>query len=77
MASSIFGPRQGGNSIISMLSNPRAAAEYFDSVGARRTLPNGRQVTVGQLADMVHGKTPQQAFRENGLDVDEARNHRM
>jgi hypothetical protein len=75
MASSIFGPKQGGNSILSMLSNPKAAADYLDSIGAKCTLPNGQQATIGQLADMVRGKTPQQAFRENGLDFDKARNH--
>lgn len=75
MASSIFGPRKGGNSILAMLSDPRAAAEYFDSTGARCTLPNGQQVTIGQLANIVRGKTPQQAFRENGLDFNKVQNH--
>ena len=75
MASSIFGPKQGGNSILAMLSNPKSAADYFDSIGAKCTLPNGQQATIGQLADMVRGKTPQQAFMENGLDFDQARNN--
>ena len=68
MASSIFKSGQGGNSILSAFRSPRDAFQFFADSGSRCTLPNGQQVTIQQLADMTRGKTPDQAFRENGLD---------
>ena len=68
MASSIFGPRQGGNSILSAFRSPRDAFQFFADSGSKCTLPNGQQLTIQELADMTRGKTPDQVFRENGLD---------
>lgn len=74
MPSSIFGPKQGGNSVLSdfsrlrSLGTPQAAAQHLMGEGAMCTLPDGRKVNIYQLADMVRGKDPAQAFREMGLD---------
>lgn len=63
MASSIFG-RRGGSSIMDAvgqlraMGNPQAA---FDAMYSSN--PQFRQ-----FADSMRGKTPEQAFRENGLD---------
>ena len=66
MASSIFGPRQGSSimsavSQLKSLGNPQAA--YFQMY---QTNPQFRQ-----FADSMRGKTPEQAFRENGLDFNQ------
>lgn len=69
MVSSIFG-NQSGNSII-------------DAVRQLRTLGNPEQAYAQmyqsnpqfrQFADSMRGKTPEQAFRENGLDFGPFRN---
>ena len=68
MASSIFG-NNGGNSLLSAVSqlkamgNPqRAYSQLYQSNPQFR-----------QFADSMRGKTPEQAFRENGLDFDQFR----
>jgi len=69
MASSIFSPRRGGNSILEAvgqlrsMGNPQAA---FDQM--YRNDPQFRQ-----FADSMRGKTPDQAFRENGMDFGQVR----
>lgn len=74
MASSIFGPKQGGNSALEAVSqlrslgSPQAAAQHLMGQGATCTLPDGRKANIHQLADMVRGKSPVQAFREMGVD---------
>ena len=68
MASSIFRSEQGGNSILSAFRSPRDAFQFFADSGSKCTLPNGQQLTIQELADMTRGKTPDRAFRENGLD---------
>lgn len=69
MTSSIFGNR-GGNTILDAvrqvrsMGNPDAAyAQLY------QTNPQFRQ-----FADSMRGKTPEQAFRENGLDFGQFRN---
>lgn len=77
MPSSIFGPQQGGNTILQTIGQLRSAAggdvqaacSLLDQAGITRTLPNGQQVSATQFAQMMRGKTPEQAFRENGLDL--------
>lgn len=76
MASSIFG-NQSGNTVLNTINqlknaaggNMQAACGLLDRAGITRTLPNGQQVTASQFAQMMQGKTPEQAFRENGLDL--------
>ena len=66
MTSSIFGPKNG-NSILDAvrqvrsMGDPRAA--FF---GMYNTNPQFRQ-----FADSMRGKSPEQAFRENGLDFEQ------
>ena len=75
MASSIFG-NQGGNSILSTMSqlrqaaggNMQAACNLLDRAGITRTLPNGQQVSASQFASMMQNKTPEQAFGDMGID---------
>lgn len=68
MASSIFGPKRG-NSMLSAVNqlrsmgNPQAMYDQMYSSD-----PQFRQ-----FADSVKGKTPEQAFRENGLDFGQIR----
>lgn len=69
MPSSIFGPRQGGNSILAAVSQLRSMGDpqaVYDQM--YQSNPQFRQ-----FADSMSGKTPEQAFRENGLDFDQVR----
>ena len=69
MASSIFGPKRG-NSMLSAVNQLRALGNpqaMYDQM--YRNDPQFRQ-----FADSVKGKTPEQAFRENGLDFGQVRN---
>lgn len=68
MASSIFGKPQG-NSIL-------AAVQQLRSMGDPQAMYQTMYQTnpeFRQFADSMQGKTPQQAFRENGLDFDQVR----
>ena len=75
MASSIFG-NKSGNTILDTMNqlksasggNIYAACNLLDRAGITRTLPNGQQVTASQFAQMMHNKTPEQAFNEIGYD---------
>lgn len=42
--------------------NPQAVIDQMIRSGATVTLPNGSVVTVGQLAQMVRGRGPEQVF---------------
>ena len=69
MASSIFG-RKGGNQILDAVNQVRALGDpqrAFDQMYNQN--PQFRQ-----FADSMRGKTPEQAFRENGLDFGPFRN---
>lgn len=76
MASSIFG-NQGGSTIMQTIGQLRsasggnisAACALLDQAGITRTLPNGQQVTASQFAQMMQGKTQEQAFQECGVDL--------
>lgn len=78
MASSIFG-NQGGNTVLDTISqlrnvaggNVQAACTLLDQAGITRTLPNGQQVSASQFAQMMQGKSPEQAFQENGFDFNQ------
>jgi hypothetical protein len=80
MASSIFG-QQGGNTIMQTIGQLKqaaggdfqAACSFLDNAGITRTLPNGQQVTASQFAQMMRGKTPEQAFSQFGFDANEYR----
>lgn len=71
MTSSLFPRRSAGNSILSAVNalrsmsggDPQAA---YDRMYA--TDPGFRS-----FADSMRGKTPEQAFRENGMDFDQVR----
>lgn len=68
MASSIFGKPQG-NSIL-------AAVQQLRSMGDPQALYQSMYQTnpeFRQFADSMQGKTPQQAFQENGLDFNQVR----
>lgn len=75
MASSIFGDRDG-NTVLQTMGqlkraaggNVMAACGLLDRAGVTRTLPNGQQVTASQFAQMMQGRTPQQAFQDMGMD---------
>lgn len=68
MASSIFG-NQGGNSLLSAVSKLRAIGNPQQAYAQLyQSDPQFRQ-----FADSMRGKTPEQAFRENGLDFDQFR----
>lgn len=81
MASSIFG-NQGGNTLLSTINqlkgasggNVLSACGLLDQAGITRTLPNGQQVSASQFAQMMQGKTPEQAFQEMGMDYSQMRN---
>ena len=69
MASSLFGNR-GGNSILSAVQQLRSLGDPSQLYAQMyRYDPQFRQ-----FADSVRGKTPEQAFRENGLDYGQVRN---
>ena len=74
MASSIFGKKSGGNSILDMIRNPSEAVSLLRNSGAKCTLPDGRQVGIDEFAAMMQGKSPEQAFRENGKDFSQFQN---
>ena len=68
MSSSIFGPKKG-NSIIDAVNQVRALGNPQTAyVQLYQTNPQFRQ-----FADSMRGKTPEQAFRENGLDFNQFR----
>lgn len=81
MPSSIFQP-QGGNTILDTIGqlknaaggNMQAACSLLDRAGITRTLPNGQRVSASQFAQMMQGKTPEQGFREIGLDFGQVQN---
>lgn len=69
MASSIFG-NQAGSSIMGAVEQLRAMGDPQAAFqGMYQTDPRFRQ-----FADSMRGKTPEQAFRENGLDFGPFRN---
>lgn len=69
MASSIFGD-QGGNSILAAVGKLRSMGNPNQAYAQLyQTDPQFRQ-----FADSMRGKTPEQAFRENGLDFGQVRN---
>lgn len=66
MASSIFG-YNGGNSILNAVQQLRALGDPNQAYSQLyRSNPQFRQ-----FADSMRGKTPEQAFRESGLDFDQ------
>lgn len=69
MPSSLFGSDRGGNSILS-------AIEQVRSMGVPQAVYErmyGTDPRFRQFADSVRGKTPEQAFSENGLDFGQVR----
>lgn len=71
MASSIFG-NQGGSSILGAVQQLRALGDPSQAYAQLyQSNPQFRQ-----FADSVRGKTPEQAFMENGLNYDDFKNFR-
>lgn len=71
MASSIFGNRKG-NSILDAVSQFRALGNPNQAYAQLyQSNPQFRA-----FADSMRGKTPEQAFRENGLDFSQFRDFR-
>ena len=69
MASSIFGP-QGGDRVSSALAQLKSLGDPNAAfMQAYQANPEFRR-----FADSMLGKTPEQAFRENGLDYHQLRN---
>lgn len=72
MASSLFPlPQRGGNSILDAVNALRSASQ-----GNTQALYSQLYQTNPQFrsfADSMRGKTPEQAFQENGLDFDQVR----
>ena len=68
MTSSIFGP-QGGNTILQAVQQLKALGDPNQAYSQLyQANPQFRE-----FADSMRGKTPQQAFQENGLDFDQMR----
>lgn len=68
MASSIFNKPQG-NSILAAISQLRTGNPQAIYSQMYQSNPQFRQ-----FADSMQGKTPEQAFRENGLDFNQFKN---
>lgn len=47
--------------------NPRSFVQQLADSGATCNLPNGKVITVKELASMAEGKTPQQLLSELGI----------
>lgn len=71
MASSLFPTPRGGNSILSAVSAVRAMAGGDPQAAFRRMYSSDPGFR--QFADSMRGKTPDQAFREHGLDFNQVR----
>lgn len=69
MVSSIFGDKPG-NSILAAVNQVRA----MGNPNAAYTQMYQSNPQFRQFADSMRGKTPEQAFRENGLDYNKFRN---
>ena len=59
---------QQGNNFLNLSGEAANIAKQITDNNMTCTLPDGRQVTLFELADMVKGQTPQQAFASMGLD---------
>lgn len=70
MASSIFGQQPQGNSILQAIGQLRALGNPEQAYAQLyQSNPQFRQ-----FADSMKGKTPEQAFKDNGLDFEQFRN---
>lgn len=68
MTSSLFG-KPSGNSLIQAINQVRALGSPQSAFNSMyQSNPQFRQ-----FADSMRGKTPEQAFRENGLDFGQVR----
>lgn len=65
-------PKSKGNSILDQVNQLRQAGP---SAALFNQMYNGNP-QFRQFADSMNGKTPEQAFRENGLDFNQFRNLR-
>ena len=72
MPSSIFGPQTSGNSILAAVNQVRAMAGGNPQALFDQMYQSNPQFK--QFADSMQGKTPQQAFREYGIDYEQVRN---
>ena len=70
MASSIF-RKPKGNSVLDAVNQTRSILGSDPNAALSSLYQSNPQFR--QFADSMRGKTPQQAFRENGLDYDDYR----
>ena len=72
MPSSLFGSNTGGNSILSAINALRSASQGNPQALYNHLYQNNPQFHA--FADSMRDKTPEQAFRENGMDYEQVRN---
>ena len=53
--------------------NPQAVVEQLSKSNAMCRLPNGQSVPVSQVLQQCQGKSPEEAFRQFGLDYSQIR----
>lgn len=53
--------------------NPQAAIEQLSKSGAACRLPDGTTTPVSQVLQQCQGKSPEEAFRQFGLDYSQIR----
>lgn len=54
-----------------MQGDPSPLINQFASSGATCTMPDGRRLTLQELATEIGNKTPQEAFAQCGYDLNE------
>lgn len=72
MPSSLFGPGTGGSSVMDAINALRGASQGNPQALFDHLYQNNPQFHA--FADSMRDKTPEQAFRENGMDFDQVRN---
>lgn len=53
--------------------NPQAVVEQLSKSNAMCRLPNGQSVPVSQVLQQCQGKSPEEAFKQFGLDYSQIR----
>lgn len=53
--------------------NPQAVVEQLSKSNAMCRLPNGQSMPVSQVLQQCQGKSPEEAFRQFGLDYSQIR----
>lgn len=71
MPSSLFPRQSGGNTILNAVNALRSASRGNPQALYSHLYQNNPQFRT--FADSMQGKTPEQAFRENGIDYGQVR----